>query len=53
MLEYGERNYTLEERNNHLLNQIGQLSRELETACGVLQVASHRYGFTLRRPSSS
>ena len=53
MLEYGERNYALEGRNNRLLDQIGQLSRELETARGVLQAASHRYGFTLRRPSSS
>ena len=53
MLEYGERNYALEGRNNRLLDQIGQLSRELETARGVLQVASRRYGFTLRRPSSS
>ena len=53
MLEYGERNYTLEGRNNRLLNQIGQLSRELETACGVLQVASHRYSFTFRHSSSS
>src|ERR1044072_698386 len=53
MLEYGERNYVLEGRNNRLLDQIGQLSRELETARGVLQAASRRYGFTLRRPSSS
>src|ERR1043165_1118819 len=53
MLEYGERNYALEGRNNCLLDQIGQLSRELETARGVLQVASRRYGFTLRHPSSS
>ena len=35
MLEYGERNYALEGRNNRLLDQIGQLSRELETARGV------------------
>src|ERR1044072_3684657 len=53
MLEYGEQNYALEGRNNRLLDQIGQLSRELETAHGVLQVASRRYGFILRRPSSS
>ena len=53
MLEYGERNYSLKGKNNRLLDQIGQLSRELETARGVLQVASRRYGFTLHRPSSS
>ena len=53
MLEYGERNYALEGRNNRLLDQIGQLSRELETAREVLQAASRHYGFTLHRPSSS
>src|ERR1044072_7472449 len=53
MLEYGKRNYVLEGRNNRLLDQIGQLSRELKTAREVLQVASCRYGFTLRHPSSS
>ena len=53
MLEYGERNYALEGRNNRLLDQIGQLSRELETARGLLQAISRRYSFTLRHPSSS
>ena len=53
MLEYREWNYALEGRNNRLLDQIGQLSRELETARGVLQAASRRYGFTLRHPSFS
>ena len=53
MLEYEERNYVLEKRNNRLLDQIDQLSRELETVYGVLQAASRRYGFTLRHSSFS
>ena len=38
MLEYEERNYVLEGKNNRLLNQIGQLSRELETAYGYFKL---------------
>ncbi len=52
MLEYGERNQALEGRNNRLLDQIGQLSRELESAREVLQAASRRYGFAFRRSFS-
>src|ERR1043166_4480710 len=45
MLEYGERNYALEGRNNRLLDQIGKLSRALKTERGGLQVARRRYAF--------
>ena len=38
MLEYEERNYALEGKNNCLLDQIEQLSRELETACGYFKL---------------
>ena len=52
MLEYGERNQGLERRNNHLLDQIGQLSNELNNAQRVLQAASRRYNFSYRRSST-
>ena len=52
MLDYGERNQGLEARNNRLLDQIGQLSGELEHVREVLQAASRRYGFSSCRFSS-
>ena len=52
MLEYGGRIQDLERRNNRLLDQIGQLSRELENANRTLQAASRRFNFSYHRSSS-